>query len=232
MSERDAMSETHDCGGDAAAYVLGALEPGEAEAFRRHLAQCAVCRDEVDALGGVVQALPMAAPQARPPRRLRRRVMQAVRNEPREATGATRRRSPVARIPRPALAALSAAVLAAGAVLASVELSSRGPQSRVIQAQVSGISGSAELRLSNGRGELIVRHMTPPPPGHVYEVWLKAPGANPVPASVLFSVNSEGGADVGLPAQLHRISAVLVTPEPQGGSPMPTHPPVIVASLT
>jgi hypothetical protein len=97
---------------------------------------------------------------------------------------------------------------------------------------VTGIAGSAELRLSGGRGELIVRDLTPPPPGHVYEVWLKAPGANPVPASVLFSVNSGGGADVGLPAKLHGISAVLVTPEPRGGSPAPTHAPVIVASLT
>lgn len=232
MSERDAMSETHDCGGEAAAYALGALEPAEADAFRRHLEECAVCRDEVDALGGVVQALPMAAPQVQPPRRLRRRVLRAARSEPRGAAGATRRRSPVVRMRRPALAALGAAVLAAGAIVAGVELSRGGPHSRVIQAQVTGISGSAELRLSDGRGELIVRHLTPPPPGHVYEVWLKAPGANPVPASVLFSVNSGGGADVGLPAELHGISDVLVTPEPRGGSPTPTHPPVIVASLT
>ena len=232
MSDRDAMSETHDCGGEAAAYALGALEPAEADAFRRHLEECAVCRDEVEALCGVVQALPMAAPQVQPPRRLRRRVLRTVRSEPRGAAGPIRRRSPIVRIRRPALAALGAVVLAAGAAVAGVELSGGGPPSRVIQAQVTGISGSAELRLSGARGELIVRDLTPPPPGHVYEVWLKAPGANPVPASVLFSVTSAGGADVGLPAQLHVISAVLVTPEPRGGSPAPTHPPVIVASLT
>lgn len=232
MSDRDEMSEIHDCGGEAAAYALGALEPAEADAFRRHLEECAVCRDEVDALGGVVRALPMAAPQVQPPRRLRRRVLQAIRREPFGAVGVNRRRSPVVRIPRPALAAVGAAVLAAGAAVAGVELSRGGSHSRVIQAQVTGIAGSAELRLSGGRGELIVRNLTPPPPGHVYEVWLKAPGANPVPASVLFSVNPAGGADVGLPAQLHGISAVLVTPEPRGGSPVPTHAPVIVASLT
>jgi anti-sigma-K factor RskA len=232
MSDRDAMPETHDCGGEAAAYALGALEPAEADAFRRHLEECAVCRDELDALGGVVGALPMAAPQVQPPRRLRRRILRTVRSEPRGAAGPIRRRSTVVRIRRPALAALGAAVLAAGAALAGVELAGGGHHSRVIQAQVTGIAGSAELRLSGGRGELIVRDLTPPPPGHVYEVWLKAPGANPVPASVLFSVNSGGGADVGLPAKLHGISAVLVTPEPRGGSPAPTHAPVIVASLT
>jgi anti-sigma-K factor RskA len=226
------MSDTHDCAGDAAAYVLGALEPGEVEAFRRHLDHCGVCRDEVDALTGVVQALPMAAPQLSPPRALRRHVLRAVRNEPRRTTGATVRRFPVVRIPRPAVAALGAAVLAAAAVVGGVELSGGGTPTRVIQAQVSGIAGSAELRLSGARGELIVRDLTPPPPGHVYEVWLKPPGANPVPASVLFSVNSAGGADVGLPARLHGISDVLVTPEPRGGSPAPTHPPVIIASLS
>lgn len=232
MSDRDGMSETHDCGGDAAAYVLGALEPAEADAFRRHLEVCAVCRDEVDALGGVVQALPMAAPQLQPRRSLRRRVLRAVRNEPRETTGAARRRSPLVRIPRLALAALGAAALAASAVVAGLELSGEGSHGRVIHARVSGISGSAELRLSGGRAELIVRHLSPPPAGHVYEVWLKAPGANPVPASVLFSVNSGGSADVGLPAELDGISDLLVTPEPRGGSPAPTHPPVIIASLT
>ena len=79
------MSGSHDCGGDAAAYVLGALEGHELEAFRAHLEQCAVCRDEVDAFGGVVNVLPIAAPQQRASRSLRRRVMRDVRQEPRRA---------------------------------------------------------------------------------------------------------------------------------------------------
>ena len=85
------MSGTHDCGGDAAAYVLGALGPREAEAFRAHMHECAVCRDEVEALGGVVQALPMAAHQYEPPGELRRRIMRDVRHHPRaEAAPAPR----------------------------------------------------------------------------------------------------------------------------------------------
>ncbi|MGI8572974.1 MAG: zf-HC2 domain-containing protein, partial [Solirubrobacteraceae bacterium] len=69
------------CGAEAAAYVLGALEPVEAEAFHRHLATCAICQDEVIALRGVVDALALAAPQRRPPPELRRRRMRAVRAE-------------------------------------------------------------------------------------------------------------------------------------------------------
>jgi hypothetical protein len=33
------------CGEDAAAYVLGALEPAEVEAFRRHMVDCGACRE-------------------------------------------------------------------------------------------------------------------------------------------------------------------------------------------
>ena len=49
MTDREQHSENRDCGADAAAYVLGALEPGEVEAFRAHMATCVVCRDEVSA---------------------------------------------------------------------------------------------------------------------------------------------------------------------------------------
>jgi|SRR5579863_6206944 len=223
MSDRDAMSETHDCGGDAAAYALGALEPQEAEAFRAHLRECAVCRDEVEALGGVVQALPMAAPQYEAPRGLKRRVMQDVRAEQAGPARFERGRSRL-------VAAAAAATVAAAGVVAGIELTA-GTAATVISAQVSGISGSAQLRVTDGRGELVVNHLTPPGHGHVYEVWLQSGSAAPVPASVLFDVNSAGHADVGIPGRLRGVSAVLVTPEPSGGRPKPTHTPVIVARL-
>ena len=47
MSGDDRIANGHRCGEDAAAYVLGALEPDEAQAFRAHLAQCAACQKEV-----------------------------------------------------------------------------------------------------------------------------------------------------------------------------------------
>jgi anti-sigma-K factor RskA len=231
MTDQERTSDKHDCGGDAAAYVLGALEPHEAEAFRSHLAECTVCRDEVEALGGVVQALPMAAAQYRAPRSLQRRIMRDVRHEPRLAPEPRRNRW------RPVLAgrvgltsALAACAVAAAAVVTTVELSAGGAAT-VIQARVSGIAGSAQLRVAHGRGELVVRHLTPPGRGNVYEVWLQSGSAAPVPASVLFGVSSGGNADVGLPTRLHGVRSVLVTSEPLGGSKAPTHRPVIVARL-
>jgi anti-sigma factor RsiW len=75
MTDRESMSEHRDCGADAAAYVLGALDHEEAEAFRVHLASCAVCRDEVSAFQAVADALPLLAPPQPIPRSLKRHVM-------------------------------------------------------------------------------------------------------------------------------------------------------------
>ena len=88
------------------------------------------------------------------------------------------------------------------------------------------------MRVTGGSAELIVRHLRPPPPGHIYEVWLKRGAQAPSPTRALFSVTSSGAGDVGVPGNLRGVSAVLVTPEPDGGSRVPTHKPVVVAQLT
>ncbi len=224
------MPGTHDCGGDAAAYVLGALEPAEAEAFRRHLENCAVCRDEVTALEQVANALPMAAPQHPVPPRLRRRILRAVHSERRR--GAKFLKLPTARLtPSRAIAAAVVVALVVALAVAGVSLIG-GRGTRVIQAQVAGIAGSAQLRLTGDRGELVVHHLSPPPTGRIYEVWLKRPGRPPAPANVLFGVSSAASSDIGLPGSLHGVNSVMVTPEPAGGSRVPTHSAVIVAGLS
>jgi hypothetical protein len=237
MTSEERGYASHDCGGDVAAYVLGALEREEAEAFRGHLGTCAICRDEVSALERVADVLPMAATQYEVPRELRRRVLTAVRAEPRgdaEPARAPRVLGPAGlflRLPRPALAAALAAVLALAAVAGGV-IGSGGSSggARVISATAS--AGSAQLRLSGGHAELIVRDFPSPPAGHVYEVWLQRRGRPPAPTSTLFTVTSRGSGDVGLAGNLHGVQEVLVTPEPAGGSLVPTHKPVIAARLT
>jgi anti-sigma-K factor RskA len=235
MSMGHFTSETHDCGRDVAAYVLGALEPAEAEEFHRHLEGCAVCRDEVGAFTLVVDQLPMTAPQLRAPRGLRRRIMHDVRAEPRRDARRTRQLRPIWErlVSRPALATGFAAALAALAITGGIELGSTGSGSaKVIRAAVTGVPGSAQLRISGGRAELIVNHLPAPPAGRIYEVWVKRGGQPPAPTRALFSVTAAGAADVGVPGNLHGVNTIMVTQEPAGGSLVPTHPPVIVARLT
>jgi hypothetical protein len=74
--------------------------------------------------------------------------------------------------------------------------------------------------------------MPQPAKGKIYEVWLKRGARGPAPTNALFSVSTAGSAAVRVPGDLHGVSEVLVTPEPPGGSAIPTHAPVIVARLS
>ena len=235
MTGSDPSSRQRDCGNDAAPYVLGALEPAEARAFAHHMQSCAVCRDEVAALAPVLDVLPSCAPRYEVSAALRRRVIQAVRSEPKASSSPARppRRSrrrwtvraalwlPRLGLPRPAVAAGLAVVVALGVVIAA---RSGGSPARVIQASV----GHAQLRVAGGHGELIVDHLPPAPPDRIYEMWLQRGNGAPAP-STLFAVTSRGTAVLGVPGDLTRITRVLVTVEPSGGSRVPTTRAVIVA---
>jgi anti-sigma factor RsiW len=219
-----------DCGEDVAAYVLGALEPDEAEAFRRHIADCAACRDEVAEFEQVTGALPPAGAVYAVPKGLKRRVMREVRAEPKSAPAQPPR--PAARLAwaNRSLVAWSGALAAVlVAVIVAVALTSGGSGStKVIQASV----GSAELRVTDGRGDLVVHRLPQLPAGRIYEMWVQRGSAPPVPTGTLFGVRSSGTAAVGVPGSLDGVSAVMVTEEPAGGTPAPTTAPLIVARLT
>ena len=244
MNDLDAMSDPRDCGADAGAYVLGALESDEAEAFRGHIAECVVCSDEVATLQAVAAALLMAAPQRRPRTALKRRALSFALDEGESAADIPAR--PRLRISLPVLTrSMPCAVrraVAAGGFLAAVALTvgavqlSEGGASpmRIVPAVVinEGQSASAVLQIASGQAELVVSHMPAPPYGEIYEVWLERPGKPPQPTSSLFSVTSTGAGYGDVPGTLTGVSEVRVTPEPLGGSLAPTHSPVIVVALT
>ena len=50
------------------AYLLGALDDGEAANFERHLEQCHLCRDEVERLRPAVMPCRARSPRWRRPR--------------------------------------------------------------------------------------------------------------------------------------------------------------------
>jgi len=216
-----------ECGENAAAYVLGALEPAEAAAFRDHIAECAACRDEVAAFEQITEALPANTERTELPRGLRRRVMREVRATPRTAPAPRARtlRAPT-RFPLSWGGALAAGVVAV--IVAIVLVSGGSSGTRTIQASV----GSAELHVAGGRADLIVHRLPALPAGRIYEMWVQRGNAAPTPTGTLFSTRANGSANVGVPGSLNGVSRVMVTQEPAGGTLAPTSAPVIVAPVT
>jgi anti-sigma-K factor RskA len=80
--------------------------------------------------------------------------------------------------------------------------------------------------MRSGRASLVVRNLPDPPPGRVYQVWLKSSAEPPVPAGATFAVRS---GTIDIPRSVTASQEVLVTSEPVGGSTSPTRPPLIIA---
>jgi len=245
MSACDPMSDPRDCGADAAGYVLGALEGVDLQRFRRHVAECVVCRDEVATLQTVADALAMTVPQLRAPGAVKRHTLARIREASSKAATSDRARWLHWNVRRPAFASspsfptrrmlTAAALLAVVATAAgAVELAPRSTtEIRAVSAAVidQGQLARAVLHLDSGHAELVVSHMPAAPSGRIYQVWLQHPGEAPKPTSALFGVTSNGAGAVDVPGSLTGVSVVLVTPEPLGGSQVPTHAPVILAAL-
>jgi anti-sigma-K factor RskA len=224
---------------NVAPYVLGALPESEHEEFLAHIGSCKECREDVAALQVVAASLPASVPQLHAPGDLKGRVMRTVESEAslRGARGEPTMRRPSERrarrrFPIPALGAAAGAI-AVIAILAVVALSSGGggADTRVIQAQVSIPRARASLTISHGRAQLNVAGIPQAALGRVYEVWVEKQGSAH-PTDVLFNVSSTGIASVGVPGKLDGVTAVMVTSEPDGGSRVPTTPPVILARLS
>ena len=227
MSGEDRITNGRRCGDDVAAYVLGALEPGELEAFRRHLAGCADCQREVAEFEQIRGSLPDASVQYQVPKDLRRRVMAEVQATPKAQAAARTTPGRVTRSWRPLVAFGGAFAVVVVAVTIAFAVGSGGSSTRTIQAS----AGNAELRIAGSRGDLIVRRLPQLPAGRIYEMWVQRGSAHPVPTGTLFGVTSSGTAAIGVPGSLSGVSAVLVTQEPAGGTPAPTTAPVIVAPV-
>jgi anti-sigma-K factor RskA len=235
--ERDVGCEEHV---DAAPYALGALEPDEADRFRRHIATCPSCRAEVAELQLAVDALPVAVPPAASSEALRERVLATVRSEAELLWAAGHRADdPPALAGRrryrrlPVLAAVGA-VVASAAVAAVIASGGASPtREKVTSAQISAsLPGAyASVRQLDGHAELTVSHMPQPPAGRIYEVWLNRGGASPQPTDALFGVTGAGRGSVNIPGGVRGVEEVLVTSEPLGGSLHPTRPPVIRVPL-
>ncbi len=219
---------------DAAAYVLGALEDGDA--FREHADGCAACRAELAKLAPAAEVLPVAVPERRAPAGMNERIMARVTAEAEllRAAGPDADRAPASRGWAWRGLGISGAVVAvlAAALVAVIASTGGGARERTTSAQVApAVAGArAALKQSGTHAELVVAHMPQAPLGKVYEVWLKQSDGAVRPTSALFSVTNTGGGTVDVP-RLDHVTAVMVTSEPLGGSTHPTGPPLLVFRL-
>ncbi len=222
--------------GQAAAYVLDALEPEDIDRYDRHLRACLACREEVARLQPAVDLLAQATPRAPAPETLRERVMSQVRAEAELLRAAAPRGDLPPRrrqYSRRWAALTAAAALGCGVGVGVLVAGSGGQSSLRVPAQVAHAASTAraELVRTSGHTELILSHMPPPPVGKIYQVWLARPGRSPQPTDALFSVNKAGSGSVAVPGNLTGVRQVMVTAEPLGGSRHPTSPPIIIATL-
>ncbi len=225
MSEND-----HESREGIAAYLLGALEPGEAAALERHLGECAECRAELRWLDPAVQLLPETVPRLEPPAELRARILAEAGAEAQRPGAGDRARAPLFSGWR-ALTGLGALALAAAAIAGYAihggGSRGAGPVTTVVAGRPPGViahmvrqGDAATLHLAN------VRQL---PPDRVLEAWVRRDG-HVVPVNSLFVPDRRGRASTRIP-DLKGVDVVMVTAEPRGGSKSPTAAPIVTLEL-
>lgn len=106
----------------------------------------------------------------------------------------------------------------------------RDPATRVVELRGQGPSPAASGRMiwnDAGGGHLFVTGLPPAPAGKTYELWTIA-GKTPRPAG-LFAVDAGGRGAHRVEAAAGPAQVFAVTLEPEGGTPAPTGPIVLVS---
>ena len=214
---------------DVGAYLLGALNDLERQAFERHLRGCNECQDELARLRPAAEALPGSVQQFEPPARLKASLMEVVDREARVEQPAPERRRPRLRFfMRPAFVA--AALLIGLVVGFAVAQLGGGDETRTLAATVDRAMPNAggSLRVSNGDAKLRLHDMPRLGGTRVYQVWVQH-GDHLVPART-FEVGADGRGAVDL-SNVDDADGVYVTREPRGGAQVPSEDPIVSVPL-
>ncbi|HMC49413.1 MAG TPA: anti-sigma factor [Solirubrobacterales bacterium] len=216
---------------DLAAYLLGALEPGEAAELERHLAGCEECRTELEWLRPAAQVLPESVVRVEAPPELRGRLMEQVRSEA-EGTPTpshARRWSIGGWSLRPVvgLAALVLVVAAVAAYAIGSGDSGSGNTTTVVEGHSPGVV--AEVVRDGSSGTLHLANLHQLPPDKVLQAWVQR-GKRVVSAKALFVPNQDGTASATID-DMEGVNTVMVTAEPRGGSLQPTSAPIASVSI-
>jgi anti-sigma-K factor RskA len=216
---------------EIAAYLLGALEPGEAAELERHLAGCEECRTELEWLRPAVQILPESVQRVEAPPQLRGRLMEQVRSEVESAQAPHRaRRWSVAGWSLRPVAGLAALVLVAAAVVAYAIGGGGGGGGETTTVAAGHAPGvTAEMVREGESGALHLAHLHQLPPDEVLQAWVEREG-RVESAKTLFVPNRDGTASATID-DMEGVSTVMVTAEPRGGSAQPTSAPIVSVSI-
>lgn len=217
---------------ELAAYLLGALEPGEAAELERHLAGCEECRTELEWLRPAVQLLPESVQRVEAPPELRGRLMEQVRAEAEKDPAPYRaRRWSISGWSLRPLAGLTALVLVAAAVAAyaisSGDSNGGGNTTTVVEGHSPGVV--AEVVRDGGSGTLHLANLHQLPSDKVLQAWVERDG-RVVSAKTLFVPNQDGTASATID-DMKGVKTVMVTAEPRGGSVQPTLPPIVSVTI-
>jgi anti-sigma-K factor RskA len=212
---------------ELAAYLLGALEPGEVAELERHLAGCDECRTELEWLRPAVQLLPESVPRVKPPQELRGRLMEQVRAESDSAPEPSRKRrwsvGGWSLRPVVGLAALVLVVAAVAAYAIGSGDSGGGNSTTVVAGHSPGVV--AEVVRDGGSGTLHLANLHQLPSDKVLQAWVERDG-HVVSAKTLFVPNQDGTASATID-DMEGVKTVMVTAEPRGGSVQPTGAPIV-----
>ncbi|HKO37274.1 MAG TPA: anti-sigma factor [Solirubrobacterales bacterium] len=207
---------------DLAAYMLGALDPREAEDFESHLEGCEHCQQELRWLEPALHALPDEVERTEPPPQLRASLMAEVRADAEaEARPAPARPARSRRwFLKPAVGFAVLALLVAGVVGYGVgrDGSDEGrPPSKIVRQ----INGMTVTMIQEGEGgKLELAGVPQPPKDKVFEAWVERDGeVEAVPALIV--PDRHGHAETTI-ADMSGVETLMVTVEPRGGSETPT----------
>ena len=219
---------------DVGAYLLGALNELERQAFEHHLHGCSECQDELERLRPAAEALPASVEQLAPPPGLKARLMADVEGDvaaagERDGAAPDRRRGWLSGLRLPRMAYVAAALLL-GLVIGFGVAQLGGDDSRTVPVTVAKAMPDAggTLQISGNDATLRLHNMPELSASRVYQVWIQH-GDRMVPART-FEVGSNGRGDVDLPS-VDDAQGVFVTREARGGAQVPSENPIVSVPL-
>jgi hypothetical protein len=218
------------------ALVMGGLETEEDAEIRRHLASCSSCRDELQEIEKINQALEAAPPPADPPDYLKDKILSRVREESSSSNRATKE------LPSSKGLRFALPVVAAGALIAMIALGvffglqTEAPVATVqldptpelreeLRAEGEEYWGVAELHPQPSGSQLVelkLNNLEAPGPQSFYELWFSS-GEEYVSAGA-FTTSGLGETKVWLtaPPEARDYRTLLITRESVAVTPAPS----------